>query len=59
MIRPNEVDVRIDVTVATASGAAEGSDAVTQTSEVGAPGFEPGTFWSQTRRATGLRYAPL
>src|SRR5690348_568709 len=25
---------------------------------VGAPGFEPGTFWSQTRRATGLRYAP-
>src|SRR3989449_3629776 len=26
---------------------------------VGAPGFEPGTFWSQTRRATGLRYAPL
>src|SRR5437870_8825812 len=28
-------------------------------SSVGAPGFEPGTFWSQTRRATGLRYAPL
>src|SRR5437667_10370763 len=27
--------------------------------EIGAPGFEPGTFWSQTRRATGLRYAPL
>jgi hypothetical protein len=26
---------------------------------IGAPGFEPGTFWSQTRRATGLRYAPL
>src|SRR3989442_8011832 len=25
---------------------------------IGAPGFEPGTFWSQTRRATGLRYAP-
>jgi hypothetical protein len=25
---------------------------------VGAPGFEPGTSWSQTRRATGLRYAP-
>src|SRR5438445_10227367 len=29
------------------------------TSEVGAGGFEPGTFWSQTRRATGLRYAPM
>src|SRR5437870_7125502 len=28
-------------------------------SSIGAPGFEPGTFWSQTRRATGLRYAPL
>src|SRR4051812_41008342 len=27
--------------------------------KIGAPGFEPGTFWSQTRRATGLRYAPL
>ena len=27
--------------------------------QVGAPGFEPGTSWSQTRRATGLRYAPL
>src|SRR5207253_1229266 len=26
---------------------------------IGAPGFEPGTFWSQTRRATGLRYAPI
>ncbi len=25
---------------------------------VGAPGFEPGTSWSQTRRATKLRYAP-
>lgn len=25
---------------------------------VGAVGFEPTTFWSQTRRATGLRYAP-
>ena len=25
---------------------------------VGAQGFEPWTFWSQTRRATGLRYAP-
>src|SRR5437899_11725123 len=31
----------------------------TTTYEIGAPGFEPGTFWSQTRRATGLRYAPL
>ena len=26
---------------------------------VGAVGFEPTTFWSQTRRATGLRYAPF
>lgn len=26
---------------------------------IGAPGFEPGTSWSQTKRATGLRYAPL
>ena len=25
---------------------------------VGARGFEPPTFWSQTRRATKLRYAP-
>ena len=25
---------------------------------VGAKGFEPSTSWSQTRRATGLRYAP-
>ena len=25
---------------------------------VGARGFEPPTSWSQTRRATGLRYAP-
>ena len=33
--------------------------AATSCEEVGAPGFEPGTFWSQTRRATGLRYAPL
>lgn len=24
---------------------------------VKAAGFEPATFWSQTRRATGLRYA--
>ena len=27
--------------------------------QIGAPGFEPGTSWSQTRRATGLRHAPL
>jgi hypothetical protein len=26
---------------------------------VGAVGFEPTTFWSQTRRATKLRYAPM
>ena len=26
---------------------------------VGAVGFEPTTFWSQTRRATKLRYAPI
>ena len=26
---------------------------------VGATGFEPATTWSQTRRATGLRYTPL
>src|SRR3569833_190601 len=26
---------------------------------VGAAGFEPATFWSQTRRATRLRYAPM
>ena len=25
---------------------------------IGAPGFEPGTFGSQSRRATGLRHAP-
>ena len=25
---------------------------------VGATGFEPATTWSQTRRATGLRYTP-
>ena len=25
---------------------------------VGAPGFEPGAFCSQSRRATKLRYAP-
>ena len=28
------------------------------TFKVGAPGFEPGTFGSQNRRATKLRYAP-
>ena len=27
--------------------------------EVGAAGFEPTTSWSQTRRDTGLRYAPI
>src|SRR5439155_6250132 len=27
-------------------------------SSIGADGFEPATFWSQIRRATGLRYAP-
>ena len=26
---------------------------------VGATGFEPAAAWSQTRSATGLRYAPL
>ena len=26
---------------------------------VGAAGFEPATSWSQTKRATGLRYAPV
>ena len=26
--------------------------------KVGAPGFEPGTSCSQSRRAAGLRYAP-
>lgn len=26
---------------------------------VGATGFEPATTWSQTRRATGLRYTPF
>ncbi len=25
---------------------------------VGATGFEPATFWSRTKRATKLRYAP-
>ena len=25
---------------------------------IGAPGFEPGASWSQTKRATKLRYAP-
>src|SRR5438034_7375962 len=27
-------------------------------SSVGVPGFEPGTFWSRTKRATKLRYTP-
>ena len=27
--------------------------------KVGAPGFEPGAFGSQSRRATRLRYAPF
>ncbi len=26
---------------------------------VGVTGFEPATTWSQTRCATGLRYAPI
>ena len=26
---------------------------------IGAAGFEPATSWSQTRRAPGLRHAPL
>ena len=26
---------------------------------VGAGGFEPSTYWSQTNRATKLRYAPF
>ena len=26
---------------------------------IGATGFEPATFWSQTRRAARLRHAPL
>ena len=26
---------------------------------VGATGFDPATTWSQTRRATGLRYTPF
>jgi hypothetical protein len=26
--------------------------------EIGAPGFEPGTSCSQSRRATGLRHTP-
>ncbi len=26
---------------------------------VGVKGFEPPTFWSQTRRATKLRYTPI
>jgi hypothetical protein len=29
-----------------------------QNNSVGAPGFEPGTSCSQSRRDTGLRYAP-
>ena len=29
-----------------------------QNDSVGAPGFEPGTSCSQSRRDTGLRYAP-
>ncbi len=27
--------------------------------QVGVTGFEPATTWSQTRCATGLRYAPI
>ena len=27
--------------------------------QVGVTGFEPATTWSQTRCATGLRYAPM
>ncbi len=34
------------------------SDDVAGTYEVGAPGFEPGTSCSQSRRATELRHAP-
>ncbi len=29
------------------------------TAYVGVTGFEPATTWSQTRCATGLRYAPI
>ena len=29
------------------------------TKKVGVTGFEPATTWSQTRRATGLRYTPI
>src|SRR2546427_1218705 len=41
---------------ANAYGRGWGSEKLTS---VGAGGFEPPTFWSQTRRATGLRYAPM
>ena len=33
-------------------------DALGPDQQVGAPGFEPGTSCSQSRRDTGLRYAP-
>ena len=33
-------------------------DALGPDRQVGAPGFEPGTSCSQSRRDTGLRYAP-
>jgi hypothetical protein len=41
-----------------ASGAAEIRRKCVSLQLVGAAGFEPATFWSQTRRATRLRYAP-
>jgi hypothetical protein len=32
---------------------------VLKNSSVGAAGFEPTTSWTQTKRATELRYAPI
>jgi hypothetical protein len=34
------------------------SNAIRTLAMVGATGFEPATFWSRTKRATKLRYAP-
>ena len=40
-------------------GTKKGSSIMKSLLCVGATGFEPATTWSQTRRATGLRYTPI
>src|SRR5207248_8133419 len=43
---------------AEADGASRGAFAARGFPEIGATGFEPAAFWSQTRRSTKLSYAP-